>query len=64
MDTQAWIDEAECLLRSEGLWPDQNDSHARGMLELAAQCGLECLASTVRALRCELRDANQRQHAA
>lgn len=62
MDTRAWIDEAECLLRSEGLWPEQNDSHARGTLELAAQCGLECLASTVRALRSELRDANK--HAA
>lgn len=62
MDTRAWIDEAECLLRSEGLWPEQNDSQARGTLELAAQCGLECLASTVRALRSELRDANK--HAA
>ena len=54
MDLSNWVEEAESLLRLDGVWPDQDDVRARGVLEEAALQGPEPLVHAVRALRREL----------
>ena len=39
MDLSDWVEEAESLLRSDGLWPEQDEERARGALEEAALQG-------------------------
>ena len=56
MDLVEWVEEAESLLRSDGLWPEQDEERARGVLEDAALEGPESLVRAMRALRRELRD--------
>ena len=60
MDLVEWVEEAESLLRSDGLWPEQDEERARGVLEDAALEGPESLIRAMRGLRLELRkrDAN------
>jgi len=36
MDLADWVEEAESLLRLDGLWPEQDEERARGVLEDAA----------------------------
>jgi len=55
MDLVEWVEEAESLLRSDGLWPEQDEERARGVLEDAALGGPESLVRAMRALRRELR---------
>ncbi|MGB5267720.1 MAG: hypothetical protein WBN30_14090 [Polyangiales bacterium] len=55
MDLADWVEEAESLLRMDGLWPVQNEERARGVLEAAALRGPEPLVLAIRALRLELR---------
>ena len=55
MDLAEWVEEAESLLRMDGLWPDKNEERARGVLEDAACRGPEPLVRAIRALRRELR---------
>ena len=55
MDLAEWVEEAESLLRMDGLWPDKNEERARGVLEDAACRGPESLIRAIRALRRELR---------
>jgi len=33
MDLVEWVEEAESLLRSDGLWPEQDEERARGLRE-------------------------------
>ena len=54
MDLADWVEEAESLLRLDGLWPEQDEERARGVLEEAALRGPEYLVHAVRALRREL----------
>ena len=54
MDLLEWVEEAELLSRRDGLWPDQDEERARGVLEDAALRGPEPLVRAVRALRVEL----------
>jgi len=56
MDLVEWVEEAESLLRSDGLWPEQDEERARGVLEDAALKGPESLVRAMRALRRELRE--------
>ena len=56
MDLVEWVEEAEPLLRSDGLWPEQDEERARGVLEDAALGGPESLVRAMRALRRELRE--------
>ena len=56
MDLVEWVEEAESLLRSDGLWPEQDEERARGVLENAALEGPESLVRAMRALRRELRE--------
>jgi hypothetical protein len=56
MDLSDWVQEAESLLRSDGLWPEQDEERARGVLEDAALEGPESLVRAMRALRRELRE--------
>ena len=56
MDLADWVEEAEALLRSDGLWPDRNEERARGVLEDAALQGPEAVVRAIRALRGELRE--------
>ena len=56
MDLVEWVEEAESLLRSDGLWPEQDEERARGVLEEAALEGPESLVRAMRALRRELRE--------
>ena len=56
MDLVEWVEEAESLLRSDGLWPEQDEERARGVLEDAALGGPEALVRAMRALRRELRE--------
>jgi hypothetical protein len=37
MDLVEWVEEAESLLRSDGLWPEQDEERARGHLTLPAR---------------------------
>ena len=59
MDLVEWVEEAESLLRSDGLWPERNEERARGVLEYAALEGPESLARAMRALRRELQERNR-----
>ena len=56
MDLVEWVEEAESLLRSDGLWPEQDEERARGVLEDAALGGPESLVRAMCALRRELRE--------
>jgi hypothetical protein len=60
MDLAEWVEEAESLLRMDGLWPEWSEERARGVLEEAALEGPESLVRAMRTLRRELRerDAN------
>jgi len=58
MDLVEWVEEAESLLRSDGLWPEQDEERARGVLEDAALEGPESLIRAIRALRLELREGD------
>ena len=51
MDLAEWVEEAESLLRIDGLWPEQDEERARGVLEDAALEGPESLVRAMRALR-------------
>gem|GEM_PF-4748128 len=33
MDLIEWVEEAESLLRRDGLWPERDEERARGVLE-------------------------------
>ena len=55
MDLVEWVEEAESLLRSDGLWPEQDEERARGVLEDAALEGPESLVRAMRAFRRDLR---------
>ena len=55
MDLAQWVEEAESLLRCDGLWPEQDAERARGVLEDAALEGPESLIRAMRTLRRELR---------
>jgi hypothetical protein len=59
MDLVEWVEDAESLLRSDGLWPEQDEERARGVLEEAALEGPESLVRAVRALRRALRERDQ-----
>ena len=56
MDLVEWVEEAESLLRSDGLWPEQDEERARGVLEDAALEGPESLVRAMCALRRALRE--------
>jgi hypothetical protein len=56
MDLAEWVEEAESLLRMDGLWPEQDEERARGVLEEAALHGPEPFVRAMRALRRELRE--------
>ena len=56
MDLVEWVEEAESLLRSDGLWPEQDEERARRVLEDAALGGPESLVRAMRVLRRELRE--------
>ena len=56
MDLLEWVEEAEALLRRDGVWPEQNEERARGVLEEAALQGPEPFVRAMRALRRELRE--------
>jgi hypothetical protein len=60
MDLVEWVEEAESLLRSDGLWPEQDEERARGVLEDAALGGPESLIRAIRALRLELREGDDK----
>ena len=55
MDLAQWVEEAESLLRCDGLWPEEDEERARGVLEDAALEGPESHVRAMRALRRELR---------
>ena len=55
MDLADWIEEAESLLRMDGLWPEQNEERARGVPEEAAWQGPAAVTQAMHALRRELR---------
>ena len=59
MDLVEWVEEAESLLRRDGLWPEEDDERARGVLEDAALRGPEPFVRAVRALRRELRERDR-----
>jgi len=61
MDLVEWVEEAESLLRCDGLWPEQNEERARGVLEEAALQGPAAVTQAIHALRRELRDAETEQ---
>jgi len=48
MDLADWVEEAESLLRLDGLWPEQDEERARGVLEEAALQGPEPLVHAIR----------------
>ena len=60
MDLADWVEEAESILRMDGLWPEQDEERARGVLEEAALGGPESLVRAMRALRRELRERDRR----
>ena len=55
MDLADWVEEAESLLRLDGLWPEQDEERARGVLEEAALQGPAAVTQAIHALRRELR---------
>jgi len=59
MDLVEWVEEAESLLRRDGLWPEQDEVRTRGVLEDAVLQGPEPLVRAVRALRRELRERDR-----
>ena len=56
MDLAEWVDEAESLLRLDGLWPEQDEERARGVLEEAALQGPAAVTQAIHTLRRELRE--------
>jgi len=56
MDLADWVEEAESLLRLDGLWPQQDEERARGVLEDAASQGPAAVTQAIHALRRELRE--------
>jgi len=54
MDLVGWVEEAESLLRSDGLCPERDEERAGGVLEDAALEGPESLARAMHVLRREL----------
>ena len=56
MDLVEWVEEAESLLRLDGLWPEQDEERARGVLEEAALQGPAAVTHAIHALRRELRE--------
>jgi hypothetical protein len=56
MDLSDWVEEAESLLRLDGLWPEQDEERARGVLEEAALQGPAAVTQAIYALRRELRE--------
>ena len=58
MDLAEWVEEAESLLRLDGLWPEQDEERARGVLEEAASQGPAAVTQAIDTLRRELRDAD------
>jgi len=60
MDLVDWVEEAESLLRLDGLWPEQDEERARGVLEEAALQGPAAVTHAIHALRRELRERDRR----
>jgi len=56
MDLADWVEEAESLLRLDGLWPEQDEERARGVLEEAALQGPAAVTHAIHVLRRELRE--------
>ena len=56
MDLADWVEEAESILRLDGLWPEQDEERARGVLEEAALQGPAAVTQAIHALRRELRE--------
>ncbi|MGB5348576.1 MAG: hypothetical protein WBN10_03175 [Polyangiales bacterium] len=56
MDLADWVEEAESLLRLDGLWPEQDEERARGILEDAALQGPAGVTQAIHTLRRELRE--------
>jgi len=56
MDLVEWVEEAESLLRRDGLWPEQDEERPRGVLEEPALEGPESLVRAMRTLPRELRE--------
>ncbi len=56
MDLADWVEEAESLLRLDGLWPQQDEERVRGVLEEAALQGPAAVTQAIHALRRELRE--------
>ena len=56
MDLADWVEEAESLLRLDGLWPEQNEERARGVLEEAALQGPAAVTQAIHVLRRALRE--------
>ena len=56
MDLVDWVEEAESLLRLDGLWPEQDEERARGVLEEAALQGPAAVTQAIHALRRKLRE--------
>jgi len=55
MDLSDWVEEAESILRLDGLWPEQDEERARGVLEEAALQGPAAVTQAIHALRRDLR---------
>ena len=60
MDLADWVEEAESILRRDGLWPEQNEERARGVLEEAALEGPAAVTQAIHALRRELSEPTLR----
>jgi len=60
MDLVDWVEEAESLLRLDGLWPEQDEERARGVLEETALQGPAAVTHAIHALRRELRERDRR----
>ena len=60
MDLAEWVEKAESLLRLDGLWPEQDEERARGVLEEAALQGPAAVTHAIHALRRELRERDRR----
>ena len=56
MDLAEWVEEAESLLRLDGLWPEQDEERARGVLEEAVLQGPAAVTQAIHTLRRELRE--------
>ena len=60
MDLADWVEEAESLLRMDGLWPEQDEERARGVLEEAALQGPAAVTQAIHTLRRELRESDEK----